>query len=129
MPVPATPCQPKILAVDDEPSVLAMVVAVLETEGYSVTTSATAEDAANKLRDERFDMVVTDMRMEAAHSGFEVIRAARSLRERPAIIILSAYGIPEEQWRAAGADACLMKPTPMPLLTSTVRQLLAVRKK
>ena len=103
----------------------------MESEGYSVSTSASAEDAVHKLRHERFDMVVTDMRMETATSGFEVVRAARKLKEKehPAIVILSAYGIAEEQWRATGADACLMKPAPIPLLTSTVRQLLAVRKK
>jgi CheY-like chemotaxis protein len=129
MPVPAAPCQPRILAVDDEPSVLAMVVAVLESEGYSVNTSASAEDARHKIRREKFDLVVTDMRMEEANSGFEVVRAARRLKDHPAVIILSAYGIAEEQWRAAGADACLMKPAPIPLLTSTVRRLLAVRKR
>ena len=106
-----------------------MVVAVLESEGYSVTTSESAEDAVCKLRHERFDMVVTDMRMETATSGLEVVRAARKLKEHPAIIVLSAYAIAEEQWRTAGADACLMKPAPIPQLTSTVRQLLAVRKK
>jgi CheY-like chemotaxis protein len=106
-----------------------MVVAVLESEGYSVTTSASAEDSVYRLRHERFDMVVTDMRMEKATSGFEVVRAARELKERPAIIVLSAYAIAEEKWRAAGADACLMKPAPIPQLTATIRQLLAVRKK
>lgn len=116
-----------ILVVDDDPPVLAMLRAVLESEGYAVTTATNAADAKNKLAAGRFDMVVTDMRMETETAGFDVVRAARLKPEAPAIVILTAYPMLEQQWRDAGASVGVMKGMPIDQLTGIVRQLLAAR--
>ncbi len=116
-----------ILLVDDDPSVLAMLRAVLASEDHSVTTAVNAADARKKLDAGKFDMVVTDMRMETETAGFDVVRAARSLPEPPTIVILTAYPMQEQQWRDAGADAGIMKGTPITQLTSTIDELLAAR--
>lgn len=116
-----------ILLVDDDPPVLAMIGAVLESEGYVVTTATNATDAKIKLAAGKFDMVVTDMRMETDTAGFDVVRAARSGPEPPVIVIMTAYPMLEEQWREAGASAGVMKGMPIEQLTGVVRQLLEQR--
>jgi CheY-like chemotaxis protein len=116
-----------ILLVDDEPPVLSMLRAVLESEGHAVTTATSAADARKKLLGHQYDVVVTDMRMETEAAGFEVVRAARLKPESPAIIILTAYPLAEEQWREVGADAGMMKGTPIQQFTAVVRQLLVAR--
>ena len=117
-----------ILVVDDDPPVLSMLRAVMESEGYAVTTATNAAEAKSKLAAARFDMVVTDMRMETETSGFDVVRAARLKPETPAIVILTAYPMLEQQWRDAGASAGVMKGLPIEQLTGVVRQLLTARR-
>src|SRR6476661_3148914 len=93
-----------ILVVDDDASVLAMLRAVLENHGHQVTSAHSAADARQKLQSGSFDMVITDMRMESETAGFDVVRAARSKPDAPAIVILTAYPMLEKQWREAGAS-------------------------
>ncbi len=116
-----------ILVVDDDASVLAMLRAVLQSEGHSVIAATSAADARRKLESGHFDLVITDMRMETETAGFDVVRAARLRPEAPAIVILTAYPMLEQQWREAGADAGLMKGGPISHLTQVVDKLLAVR--
>lgn len=119
---------PSILVVDDEPSVRAMLRAVLQNEDYEVTTATSAAEARQKLEERSFDLVMTDMRMETETSGFDVVRAARNRPEHPIIVILTAYPMLEKQWREAGAHAGLMKGIPVAQLTAAVDKLLAARK-
>jgi CheY-like chemotaxis protein len=121
------PTASSILVVDDDASVLAMLRAVLESEGHTVTTARSATDAIDKLQSGSFDMVITDMRMETETAGFDVVRAARLKPEAPAIVILTAYPMLEQQWREAGAAAGLMKGMPVAQFTAVIDQLLAAR--
>jgi CheY-like chemotaxis protein len=114
-----------ILVVDDDPSVLLMLRAVLESVGHTVTTATSAADARKQLSTGWFDLVVTDMRMESETAGFDVVRAARKRSEPPAIIILTAYPMLEQQWREAGAQASIMKGTPVAQLTRIIDEVLA----
>jgi len=122
-----TPTASSILVVDDDVSVLAMLRAVLESEGHAVTAARTAAAAIAELRSGRFDMVITDMRMETETAGFDVVRAARLRPEAPAIVIFTAYPMLEQQWRESGANAGLMKGMPITQFTEAIDQLLAAR--
>src|SRR2546428_13998833 len=62
----------RILVVDDEPDITALVAYHLAKEGYRVTTAGTGADALRSAREERPDMVVLDL-MLPGHSGFEVL--------------------------------------------------------
>src|SRR5256712_13262757 len=61
----------RILVVDDEPDITALVAYHLAKEGYRVTTAGTGADALRSAREERPDMVALDL-MLPRHSGFEV---------------------------------------------------------
>ena len=51
-----------------------------------------------KLRTREYDMVITDMRMESESSGEEVIAAARAAAYQPAIALLTAFPVNDENW-------------------------------
>jgi CheY-like chemotaxis protein len=114
----------RLLIVDDEESMSSMLQVVLESYGYDVVTAGSAADALRLLGAESFDLVLTDMKMETDTAGYDVVRAARALPDPPPVVILTAYPLLAKDWRAAGADATLSKPTQISLLLDVVGDLL-----
>jgi DNA-binding response OmpR family regulator len=100
----------RILLVDDELAILLTLKAILEMNGFDVETATSAREAKQKLSSGKFEMVITDMRMENETSGFEVIRSARSQAYNPATAILTAYPKLGDEWKTSGAESLLVKP-------------------
>src|SRR5215468_3214246 len=98
----------RILLVDDEVAVLLTLKAVLEISGFDVDTAASAREAKLKLRSHEYCMVISDMRMESERAGEHVLEAARNADYRPAVALLSAYPLAEEDWQELGADRMLV---------------------
>ena len=94
----------RILLVDDEVAVLLTLKAVLEINGFDVDTAASAREGKSRLRAGEYHMIITDMRMENEAAGAEVIAAARSASYHPAVALLTAYPLSEEDWLALGAE-------------------------
>jgi DNA-binding response OmpR family regulator len=65
------------------------------------------------------------MRMENEAAGAEVIAAARSASYHPAVALLTAYPMSEEDWQALGADRMLVKPMHTRTLLQQIEHLLA----
>ncbi len=104
-----------------------MLKVVFQSDGYTVTTAASATEAVHVLETENFDAVLTDMKMETELAGLEVVRAARAANHEAAIVILTAFPLLAKDWRGAGANAAVSKPSNMSVLLETVRQLLRQR--
>ena len=115
----------RILLVDDEVAVLLTLKAVLEISGFDVDTAASGREGKSKLRSHQYHMVITDMRMESDDAGAEVIAAAQSASYRPAIALLTAFPIAEEDWQTLGADKMLVKPMHTQILLQQIEKLLA----
>lgn len=115
----------RILLVDDEVAVLLTLKAVLEISGFDVDTAASAREGKSKLRTHEYHMVITDMRMESDEAGIEVISAARSASYHPAIAMLTAFPIADEDWQSMGADKMLVKPMHTRVLLEQIEKLLA----
>src|ERR1039458_8025371 len=118
----------RILLVDDEVAVLLTLKAVLEINGFDVDTAASAREGRSKLRAHEYHMVITDMRMESDAAGIEVIAAARSASYHPAVALLTAFPIAEEDWQTLGADKMLVKPMHTRVLLQQIEKLLASHK-
>jgi len=114
----------RILLVDDEVAVLLTLKAVLEISGFEVETAASAREGKSKLKNRTYDMVITDMRMESEESGREVIVAARTAPYHPAVALLTAYPVAEEDWQDMGADKMLVKPMQTRALIQGIEKLL-----
>jgi DNA-binding response OmpR family regulator len=115
----------RILLVDDEVAVLLTLKAVLEISGFDVDTAASAREGKSKLRNREYHMVITDMRMESEASGVEVVAAARSASYHPAVAMLTAFPIADEDWQSMGADKMLVKPMHTRILLQQIEKLLA----
>ncbi|HEY4380777.1 MAG TPA: response regulator [Acidobacteriaceae bacterium] len=115
----------RILLVDDEVAVLLTLKAVLEISGFDVDTAASAREGKSKLHTRQYHMVITDMRMENDEAGIEVIKAARAAEYHPAIAMLTAFPIADEDWQSMGADKMLVKPMHTRILLQQIEKLLA----
>ena len=100
----------RILLADDEFAILLTLKAILEINGFEVKTAASAKEAIAALKDEEFQMVITDLRMESDIAGYDVIRAAREQKYDPAVALLTAYPTQGSSWQSEGADSLLVKP-------------------
>jgi DNA-binding response OmpR family regulator len=100
----------RILLVDDELAILLTLKAVLEINDFEVETADSALAAKRKLRAKKYHMVITDMRMESATAGMEVIAAARKAAYKPAVATLTAFPEPAFEGEETGADKMLVKP-------------------
>ena len=114
----------RILLVDDEVAVLLTLKAVLEINGFEVDTAASGREGKLKLRSHEYNMVISDMRMENEQAGAEVIAAARTAPYQPAVALLTAFPVAEEDWQEMGADKMLVKPMHTRVLLEQLEKLL-----
>ena len=114
----------RILLVDDEVAVLLTLKAVLEISGFDVDTAASAREGVSKLHTREYQMLITDMRMEHDVAGVEVIRAARAAVYRPAVALLTAFPVADEDWQEMGADRLLVKPMHTRVLLQQIEDLI-----
>jgi DNA-binding response OmpR family regulator len=115
----------RILLVDDEVAVLLTLKAVLEISGFDVDTAASAREGVSKLHTREYHMLITDMRMEHDVAGVEVIKVARSAAYHPAVALLTAFPVAEEDWQEMGADQLLVKPMHTRILLQQIEDLIA----
>lgn len=115
----------RILLVDDEVAVLLTLKAVLEISGFDVDTAASGREGVSKLHTREYHMLITDMRMEHDVAGVEVIKAARAAAYHPAVALLTAFPLAEEDWQEMGADQLLVKPMHTRILLQQIEDLIA----
>jgi two-component system phosphate regulon response regulator PhoB len=109
----AEPVAHRILVVDDEPDITALVAYHLAKAGYRVTTAATGRDALRAARDERPDLVVLDLMLPGV-SGYDVLAELRRREETKdlGVILLTARKDEPDRIKglSLGADDYLPKP-------------------
>lgn len=117
----------KILVVEDDPSILELLQYNLESAGYEVAASATAEEGALLLEEQDFDLLVLDW-MLPDMSGIELCMRVRKSAKSPQlpIIMLTARGEEGDRIRGltTGADDYMVKPFSVPELLARVKALL-----
>jgi len=93
----------------------------LEGCGYTVGTSDSGADALEKLQEDPFDVVVTDMKMPGI-SGMEVLRGVKEISPEIPVVVMTAYGTVNAAVEAMkeGAEDFIMKPFSMDHLEAIV---------
>ena len=81
----------KILIVDDENIMRESLAGWLERDGHGVQTARSGEEALEKCRANRFDILLVDIKMEGM-SGLEVLRRVKESDADVAIVMITAYG-------------------------------------
>src|SRR5205807_924986 len=80
----------RVLVVDDEESVVVTIKAILQLDGYEVSTSTTGAGARAMIREREYDLVLTDLRLEDG-DGLDVLRAVRERTPETVTIMLTGY--------------------------------------
>jgi two-component system phosphate regulon response regulator PhoB len=103
----------RVLVVDDEPDITALVAYHLARTGYRVSTASNGAEALRAAREERPDVVVQDL-MQPVMSGYSVLQELRRLEETRAVGVILLTSRQEEADRikglTLGADDYLTKP-------------------
>lgn len=116
---------PRILVVDDEPSITDLVATVLRYEGFQVQTAATGRKALTAVTSFRPHLVVLDVMLPDL-DGFEVQRRLAADRDRVPVLFLTARDSTEDTVHGLtmGADDYVTKPFSLEELVARVRAIL-----
>src|SRR5512142_3239396 len=101
----------RVLVVDDEPTLLRALEALLRKKGYQVTALDSPIAATQKLAQEDFDVALLDVKMPDL-SGLELLTAVKHRRPEVEVIMMTGHATVETALSAvrAGADDYLTKP-------------------
>ncbi len=118
------PAGPRILVVDDEPSIRALLERVLDQAGYRVETAADIGAALATIRDNRFDAIVLDVKLPGAtgdtRSGLDILAFVRQQPSPPHVVVITAHPLDDD-----GMDQVLTRGTSLfykPIQVSTLVQ-------
>ena len=123
------PAAVRVLVAEDEAIVCQFLKEALTRSGYHVDTTHNGAEAVRLMEAEPYDVVVTDLRMPD-EDGTAVLRMAKQVDPRTAVIIVSAYGTIESavELMKQGADDFLPKPLSPERLSISVRRALRMRR-
>jgi len=78
----------RILVVDGEPVATGALCDLLSMDGYTAVGLCATDDALQRLRNEVFDAVITDVELPGGH-GLDVVRAARQTRPGAPVLVVT----------------------------------------
>ncbi|MBN2800888.1 MAG: sigma-54-dependent Fis family transcriptional regulator [Deltaproteobacteria bacterium] len=101
----------RVLIVDDETKLIRLLTSLFREQGYQVRATTRAEEAEALLKEQVFDLLITDVRLPR-RSGIELLQIAREAQPSIQVIVMSAYGTVSGAVEAMrlGAFDYLLKP-------------------
>jgi CheY-like chemotaxis protein len=113
-----------VLVVEDDWLIRENIVTDLRQEGWAVLEAATGAGALTALNDgEKVDLLITDIKLADALTGWEVAEAFRTAH--PEVPVIYASGNPANDHRRVAGSVFLSKPVAASELTATCHKLLA----
>jgi len=117
-------CRPRILVVEDEPSIADNILYSLESEGFAPEACSTGLEALEKVRQGEFDLAVLDVGLPDI-TGFEVCRQLRMIKDIPVIFLTARNSeVDRVVGLEIGGDDYVCKPFSPRELTARVRAVL-----
>jgi DNA-binding NtrC family response regulator len=117
----------KMLIVDDEETLTYSLYQsfILSQNNYEVVTAASGEEAAERLAETEFDLVITDIKMPGM-DGLELLSQIKEKYPRTEVIVMTAYGSLEKKEEALekGAHFYIEKPFEIREIKQLVMELL-----
>lgn len=119
----------RILVVDDEANIRALIDEILSEEGYDVTTAADAKEARSARKRQDFDLVLLDIWMPDT-DGISLLREWSEGGATGTVVMMSGHGTVDTAVEATrlGAVDFVEKPVSLAKLLRTVERALAVRR-
>ena len=81
---------PRILVVDDDQGMRELLEIMLAGEGYKVSTASDAAKALNRCRKDKFDLIITDLKMPKM-DGISFLREVKDMAPETMVILITAY--------------------------------------
>jgi len=118
----------KILVVDDEEIMLKLACDALRSQGHQVSGASHALEALDKLKQEKFDFILTDIKMPEM-DGMELIQAAHQIDPSMGAIFMTGYASLDTAKRAIqeGAYDYILKPFDLQEIRSAVARAIQKR--
>lgn len=118
----------RILVVDDEKGVVHSCVRILELQGFTVLGKTDAQTVPDLLRQESFDLLLTDIRMPKI-DGLKLLQIAQEIDPHLTVILITGYGTMDDAIKAMrlGAQGFIMKPFEPADLIATIEDSLKRR--
>ncbi|HXJ44589.1 MAG TPA: response regulator, partial [Bryobacteraceae bacterium] len=125
----SAPLNGRLLIVDDEPAQVADLCQSLAGEGYKTVCLSSAAEALAVLREQEFDLVVTDLAMPGM-DGMEFLRAARKIDPDLVGIVIAAQSTADLVAGEIGTDALdfIVKPFRLSAVLPVLARALSVRR-
>ncbi len=114
----------QILILDDEPIVCKRLRPAFQKAGYEVETFTDSASAMQRIEEKRFDIVITDLKMEGT-DGMHFLVRVKELWPETSAIVITGFATPEtakESFRK-GAFDFVVKPFKLSDILDTVRRL------
>ena len=110
-----------VLIIDDEPLMRLSMLDALKAEGYQVQEASNGEEGIRKAKTDRYDLVITDLKMPGS-DGLQVVRACKECSPETEVIVITAHGSVDTAVQAMklGAHDYVTKPFSMDELLLTV---------
>lgn len=107
----------RILVVDDDHRMIKTLVDIFKVKGYEVEGAYSGDEAKEKVAEQRFDCVLTDIKMPQIN-GVELHKAIKAMRPDLPVVLISAYSADKlvKEGLEEGAIAFLTKPLDINLL-------------
>ncbi len=117
---------PDILVVDDELSMREFLKILLEKEGYSASTAPDAATALAMLKEETYELVISDVKMPAM-DGMSLLEKIKEINATIPVIMITAFASPENAVRAMkdGAFDYITKPFKVEEIIDNVRKAIS----
>lgn len=118
--------QLRTLVVDDEEGIRFFLQEALQQVGHSVVTAASGEEALDRLRDERFDLIMLDLMLGGRVDGMRILESVKWRWPATVVIILTAHGSLDSSLAAIreGVDGYLLKPVDPEEIWQVVEEVL-----
>jgi len=117
--------KPKVLVVDDDANILHAFQDFLKEEGCAMIASPNLSEALKRIEKEKFDLLITDLRLNS-ESGVTFIIHAKRLQPGTPIIVITGYPdtISGPELKSYGVNHLLLKPLELKELQYAVRNCL-----
>lgn len=114
----------KILLVDDEDHLQEVLGLLLELDGHQVTTAFSGEQALERAKEKKFDLVITDYKMPGMN-GMDVVRSIKKENPDTSVVMITGYPTEdtEKEAQKLGVDEYVAKPFHMDKMREIIRRI------
>lgn len=116
--------RPRVLYIDDEHEILDLAVCFFEDEGIDIVTCGSCQDAIKLVRENHFDMIISDAKMPTGSGTDLLLMIRKELQFKGKILLVTGNLQDANRDREVGYDQVIYKPIQFQDLIAIVKKLI-----